>query len=58
MDEQCRHLKSWMLDKGLLIRPLGSTIYLMPPYCTPIHELARAYEKIAEYIVELKQQQQ
>ena len=26
-------LKGWFLAHGLNIRPLGSTVYLMPPYC-------------------------
>jgi adenosylmethionine-8-amino-7-oxononanoate aminotransferase len=27
----------------MLIRPLGSTVYLMPPYCTPPARLHHAY---------------
>ena len=36
------------LARGLLIRPLGNTIYLMPPYCSTASELERAYEAISE----------
>jgi adenosylmethionine---8-amino-7-oxononanoate aminotransferase len=31
------------LAKNILIRPLGNTIYLMPPYCITEDELAEAY---------------
>ncbi len=35
-------------DRGLLIRPLGNVLYLMPPYCVTEQELARAYDAIDE----------
>jgi len=39
-------LKQFFLERGLLIRPLGSTVYLLPPYCIQDHELDRAYAGI------------
>jgi adenosylmethionine-8-amino-7-oxononanoate aminotransferase len=36
-------LKGWFLQRGLNIRPIGSTVYLLPPYCISDDELARAY---------------
>ena len=41
-------LKSWFLAHGLNIRPLGATIYLMPPYCITETELARAYSGLIQ----------
>jgi adenosylmethionine-8-amino-7-oxononanoate aminotransferase len=35
-------------ERGLLIRPLGNVIYLMPPYCVTADELGHAYEAIDE----------
>ncbi len=35
-------------ERGLLIRPLGNVIYLMPPYCVSAPELAHAYDAIDE----------
>jgi adenosylmethionine-8-amino-7-oxononanoate aminotransferase len=40
---QSRALRDWYLAHGLNIRPLGSTLYLMPPYCITDEELTRAY---------------
>jgi adenosylmethionine---8-amino-7-oxononanoate aminotransferase len=34
--------------RGLLMRPLGETIYVLPPYCTTAQELDRIYAAIAE----------
>jgi len=36
------------MARGLLVRPLGNTIYLMPPYCTTAGELDLVYEAIGE----------
>jgi adenosylmethionine---8-amino-7-oxononanoate aminotransferase len=43
-----RSLKDWFLSHGLNIRPLGPTVYLMPPYCITDAELERAYSGITE----------
>ncbi|MEJ7926027.1 adenosylmethionine--8-amino-7-oxononanoate transaminase [Sphingobium sp. AN641] len=32
-------LRAFFLERGLLLRPLGNTIYLMPPYCLTIGQL-------------------
>jgi adenosylmethionine-8-amino-7-oxononanoate aminotransferase len=35
------------IERGLLLRPLGNVLYLMPPYCITDDELAFVYEGIA-----------
>lgn len=45
---ESRALRNWFLAHGLNIRPLGQTIYLMPPYCITDEELGRAYAGIIE----------
>lgn len=35
------------LARDMLVRPLGNTIYLMPPYCSTADELSAVYEAIA-----------
>ncbi len=32
-------LYGFFMDRGLLLRPLGNTIYVMPPYCTTASDL-------------------
>ena len=39
-------IKEFFLQQGLLIRPLGENIYLMPPYSVSEDELEQAYEAI------------
>jgi adenosylmethionine-8-amino-7-oxononanoate aminotransferase len=45
---ESRRLRDFYLDRGLNIRPLGPTFYLMPPYCITDQELSRAYAGIIE----------
>ncbi len=39
-------LKKFFLDAGFNIRPIGSTVYLMPPYCITKKELEKTYSVI------------
>lgn len=41
--EDGEKLRDWYLSNGLNIRPIGSAVYLMPPYCITDDELDRAY---------------
>jgi adenosylmethionine-8-amino-7-oxononanoate aminotransferase len=43
-------LHSFALDRGVLLRPLGNTVYLLPPYCTTSDDLAKAYAVIDEFL--------
>lgn len=35
---------------GVILRPLGNVVYLMPPYCTTDSELALAFDVIRSYL--------
>ncbi|MBF0143722.1 MAG: adenosylmethionine--8-amino-7-oxononanoate transaminase [Magnetococcales bacterium] len=39
-------LKRFFLERGLLIRPLGNVVYLMPPYCLEAEALHRAWDGV------------
>lgn len=39
-------LKNYFHAQGVLLRPLGNVLYLLPPYCTTETELRRAYDII------------
>ena len=43
---------SSFLKHGLNLRPLGTTLYLLPPYCTTAAELAQAYAQIGKIVRE------
>jgi adenosylmethionine-8-amino-7-oxononanoate aminotransferase len=42
------------IDRGLLLRPLGNVLYLMPPYCVTDEEIALIYEGIENILVALR----
>ncbi|NRA52238.1 MAG: aminotransferase class III-fold pyridoxal phosphate-dependent enzyme, partial [Phaeodactylibacter sp.] len=37
-------LYHFFLSRGVLLRPLGNLIYMIPPYCITNEQLAEAYE--------------
>ena len=41
-------LKAFFLERGLLLRPLGNTVYVMPPYCIGTEDLTAVHGAIAE----------
>ena len=42
------HLLAFFRERDLLIRPLGNTVYVMPPYCIDRADLEHAYAAISE----------
>jgi adenosylmethionine-8-amino-7-oxononanoate aminotransferase len=41
-------LRSFFLDRDLLVRPLGNVIYVLPPYCSTVKQLETLYDAIDE----------
>ncbi|RWB84054.1 MAG: adenosylmethionine--8-amino-7-oxononanoate transaminase [Mesorhizobium sp.] len=41
-------LRAFFLERGLLVRPLGNVVYVLPPYCVTSDELDRLYAAIDE----------
>ncbi|MER8772875.1 adenosylmethionine--8-amino-7-oxononanoate transaminase [Mesorhizobium sp. M0960] len=41
-------LRAFFLELGLLVRPLGNVLYLLPPYCITGDELDRLHDAIEE----------
>jgi adenosylmethionine-8-amino-7-oxononanoate aminotransferase len=39
-------LRDFFMARGLLLRPLGNVVYLLPPYCITEAQLHRAYDAI------------
>jgi adenosylmethionine-8-amino-7-oxononanoate aminotransferase len=42
-------LRRFALDRGVLLRPLGNTVYVLPPYCATDSDLAPVYDVIADF---------
>jgi adenosylmethionine-8-amino-7-oxononanoate aminotransferase len=46
-------LYRYFLDAGIILRPLGNTVYILPPYCITDEELDYVYNKIAQALDEI-----
>ncbi|RYE18926.1 MAG: adenosylmethionine--8-amino-7-oxononanoate transaminase [Sphingobacteriales bacterium] len=46
-------LYSYFLDAGIILRPLGNIIYILPPYCITNDELDYIYSKIEDAFEEI-----
>jgi len=52
-DDVGHAVKRRTLDKGLLLRPLGNTVYFMPPYSLTDEERAEMYDGTLELVAEV-----
>jgi adenosylmethionine-8-amino-7-oxononanoate aminotransferase len=53
LDDLGPRLAGRLLDRGLLLRPLGNVLYLLPPYVIEDAEAAAAFDAIAAVLDEL-----
>jgi adenosylmethionine-8-amino-7-oxononanoate aminotransferase len=54
LDDIALSLRARLLSHGVLLRPLGNTIYVMPPYCTTEDQLRFVYAALAGAIDEVR----
>ncbi len=47
-------MRAYFQERGLLLRPLGNTVYILPPYCITETDMDKAYAAIAEYAAGLR----
>lgn len=48
LSEAAPRLRSFFMDRNVLLRPLGNTIYVMPPYCIDEDDLDQIYGAISD----------
>ncbi len=46
-------LYSYFLEAGIILRPLGNTIYILPPYCITDAQLTYVYSKIEQALEQI-----
>jgi adenosylmethionine-8-amino-7-oxononanoate aminotransferase len=44
------HLYEYFISQGILLRPLGNIVYILPPYCIAAADLQRVYDTISTAI--------
>lgn len=45
-----KRITEFMLSRGIYLRPLGNTVYIMPPYCITKEELQKVYDTLITLI--------
>lgn len=45
---------NFLLERGVLMRPLGNVLYVMPPYCTTDEQLAYVYAQVEALLSSMK----
>ena len=50
LDPVGRELGAFAMQQGVLLRPLGNVVYLLPPYCTTPDEIAGVYQLIHRFL--------
>jgi adenosylmethionine-8-amino-7-oxononanoate aminotransferase len=43
-------LRAYALERGVLLRPLGNTVYFLPPYCSSAADLGKAYDVLTSFL--------
>lgn len=51
MSDLAPRLMAFFRERDVLLRPLGNTVYVMPPYCITDDELARVWDAIGEAVI-------
>jgi adenosylmethionine-8-amino-7-oxononanoate aminotransferase len=50
LDSSGQALARFALTEGVLLRPLGNVVYLLPPYCATAEEIAGVYDLIGRFL--------
>jgi adenosylmethionine-8-amino-7-oxononanoate aminotransferase len=50
LNPMSRALGEFALQRGVLLRPLGNTVYFLPPYCTTVATLEHAYGVVTDFL--------
>lgn len=50
-NEEGKEAYKFLLEKGIILRPLGNVIVIIPPYCITRKDLKYMYNSIEEYLV-------
>lgn len=54
LNSAAQRARGFFIDRGVLLRPLGDALYVMPPYCVSDGELASIYDAIVEFVTTLR----
>lgn len=47
-------IAAFFVGRGIILRPLGNVVYVLPPYCITRNELMQIYTALEDFLNELK----
>ncbi len=50
LNSLAEHISDFFISKGIILRPLGNIVYILPPYCIRDEDLDYIYESIVEFL--------
>ena len=50
LNSVAEYISSFFIDKGIILRPLGNIVYVLPPYCITNADLQYIYDSIASFL--------
>ncbi|WP_088893459.1 adenosylmethionine--8-amino-7-oxononanoate transaminase [Leptolyngbya ohadii] len=53
LNQMASKIRTQAIDRGMVLRPLGNVVYLMPPYCITEGELEWVYQNLAAILSDL-----
>jgi adenosylmethionine---8-amino-7-oxononanoate aminotransferase len=53
LNSMSEKISEFFINKGIILRPLGNIIYILPPYCITDEDLDYIYDSIEEFLEDL-----
>ena len=50
LNEVSKTFTPFCMERGVYLRSMGNTVYIMPPYCITTKELKKIYEVVIQFI--------
>lgn len=50
LNSLAEYISTFFLERGIILRPLGNIVYVLPPYCTSNNDLQYIYEAIEQFL--------
>lgn len=50
LNSLAEHISEFFIARGIILRPLGNIVYILPPYCISNEDLAYIYDAVEEFL--------
>jgi adenosylmethionine---8-amino-7-oxononanoate aminotransferase len=50
LNSLAEHISEFFIERGIILRPLGNIVYILPPYCIKDEDLEYIYKAVEEFL--------